>query len=95
MVEASQIFAARQSSWQWPNLTRLTLTSLLLAPGQSTEEVDDILTEAAAAARRMPRLETMETWNGEMGVAMLFRYKRPERERRALLIPRGTFRMTL
>lgn len=75
MVEAEYFFYAREPSWEWPNLTSLALTSQLLAPDESPENIDDMLQEAAAAAMKMPNLETMEIWNGREGLAMLFRYQ--------------------
>ncbi|KAL2066345.1 hypothetical protein VTL71DRAFT_2416 [Oculimacula yallundae] len=77
IVDASQFFAAREPSWTWPNLTSLALTSRLLAPQDARHtELDNMLQSAAAAAMKMPNLETMEIWNGERGFAMLFRYQR-------------------
>ncbi|KAF7923621.1 hypothetical protein EAE99_006880 [Botrytis elliptica] len=63
----------------WPNLTWLALTSRLLVPRERSAELDDMLQAAAAAAMNMPNLETMEKWNGEKGLAMLFRYQRNKR----------------
>lgn len=77
IVDASDFFCALGPSWKWPNLTSLALTSQLLTPDASPIEVDDMLRAAAAAAKKMPNLETMEIWNGREGLAMLFRYKAP------------------
>lgn len=74
LVDASYFFHARQRSWKWLNLTSLVLTSRLLAPDESLTEISDMLQEAAAAAIEMPKLETMEIWNGREGLATLFRY---------------------
>jgi hypothetical protein len=60
MVDASYFFDAREPSWKWPNLTSLALTSRLLAPDESPIEIDNMLRAAAAAAMKMPNLETME-----------------------------------
>lgn len=76
MVEAEYFFYAREPSWEWPNLTSLALTSQLLAPDESPANIDNMLQAAAAAAMKMPNLETMEIWNGREGLAMLFRYHR-------------------
>jgi hypothetical protein len=74
IVDASHFFDARELSWKWPNLTWLALTSRLLVPQERPTELDDMLRAAAAAAMKMPNLETMEIWNGEKGLAMLFKY---------------------
>lgn len=79
MVDATYFFRAREPSWEWPNLTSLSLTSQLLSPDESPAEMDDMLRVAAAAAMKMPKPETMEIWNGEEGSAMLFRYQATNR----------------
>ncbi|KAH7370890.1 hypothetical protein BKA65DRAFT_562826 [Rhexocercosporidium sp. MPI-PUGE-AT-0058] len=96
IVEASHFFDARELSWTWPNLTWLALTSRLLVPQEERPtELDDMLRAAATAAMKMPSLETMEIWNGEKGLAMLFRYQRPERGQPAVVTLRGTWELTL
>ncbi|ODA78164.1 hypothetical protein RJ55_06769 [Drechmeria coniospora] len=95
LVDASHFFHARELSWKWPNLTWLALTSRLLAPGECSMELDDMLQAAAAAAMKMPNLEVMEIWNGGKGLAMLFRYRRPERGLPAVITWRGTWKLTL
>jgi hypothetical protein len=95
LVEASHFFHARELSWKWPNLTWLALTSRLLVPQERPTELDDMLQAAAAAAMRMPNLETMEIWNGEKGLAMLFRYQCAERGRPAVITCKGTWELTL
>lgn len=95
MVEARHFFDAPKLSWKWPNLTWLALTSRLLVPQERRTELDDMLRAAAATAMKMPNLETMEIWNGKKGLAMLFRYQRPERERPAVITCRGTWELTL
>ncbi|KAH9215894.1 hypothetical protein DL95DRAFT_445690 [Leptodontidium sp. 2 PMI_412] len=95
IVEASQFFAARELYWTWPNLTWLALTSNLLVPQELQTELDDMLQSAAAAAMKMPNLETMELWNGEKGLAMLFKYQRAEPGQSAAITCRGTWELTL
>ena len=58
-------------------------------------ELDGMLRSAAAATTKMPNLETMEIWNGEKGLAMLFRYQRAELGRPATITLRGTWELTL
>jgi hypothetical protein len=64
-------------------------------PQERPTELDDMLRAAAAAAMKMPNLETMEIWNGEKGLAMLFRYQRAERGQPAVITWRGTWELTL
>jgi hypothetical protein len=94
MIDASDFFDARELSWKWPNLTGIALTSRLLVP-ESSMLLDDMLQAAAAAAMKMPNLETMEIWNGKKGLAMLFRYQRAERGRLAVITCRGTWEISL
>lgn len=96
MVDASYFFEeARKASWRWPNLTSLALTSTLLAPDTSTDDIDGLLLGAAAAALKMPKLETMEIWNGREGLAMLFRYQTVRDAQSAVITIRGTFGLSL
>jgi hypothetical protein len=74
-VDASYFFQARQSSWTWPNMTSLALTSRLLKPNAIFDEVDNMLRDAAAAAIKMPSLRVMEIWNGRRGVAVMTRVR--------------------
>lgn len=93
MVDASRFFQARELSWRWPNLTSLALTSQLLDPTKSRTEIADMLEEAAAAAMYMPRISTIEIWNGRRGTAALFRYTAGLR--RAAVTWRATWRFAL
>jgi len=95
MVNASYFFQAREPFWKWPNLTSLALTSRLLAPDKSPVEIDNMLRAAAAAAMKMPILETMEIWNGQDGLAMLFRYQPARGGRPAVITWRVTWEFAL
>ncbi|KAH6980864.1 hypothetical protein BKA56DRAFT_486039 [Ilyonectria sp. MPI-CAGE-AT-0026] len=96
MVDAEYFFYAREPSWEWPNLTSLALTSKLLAPKENPENIDNMLQEAAAAAMKMPNLETMEIWNGRKGLAMLFRYQQPmESWQPSVITLRGTWEFAM
>ncbi|KAK7751103.1 hypothetical protein SLS62_006932 [Diatrype stigma] len=62
---------------KWGTLRTLALTSNLLAPDQCPLQINALLRDAgAAAAAWMPRLETMEIWNGRKGAAAVFRFER-------------------
>ncbi|KAI0108463.1 hypothetical protein F4814DRAFT_455214 [Daldinia grandis] len=59
----------------WDNLKTIALTSKLLNPYQSLEEVNDLLCAAGIAARNMPTLRVMEIWNGSRTAhGCFFRY---------------------
>ncbi|KAI5466122.1 hypothetical protein BGZ63DRAFT_411512 [Mariannaea sp. PMI_226] len=92
IVDASHFFAI-ESSWEWPNLTSLVLTSRFLTPDEnSTTEIDTLLQAAAAAALKMPRLETMEIWNGRKRLAALFQYRASRSLHQAKILWRGTWK---
>ncbi|EFY84131.1 hypothetical protein MAC_09826 [Metarhizium acridum CQMa 102] len=90
MVDAGFFFAARRDSWKWEKLTSLVLTSSVLTHDADTSEINNMLRDAAAAALKMPRLGTMELWNGRRGVAMLFRYQRARNGQSVIMTVRGT-----
>lgn len=75
LVDAGSFFSSCEASWKWPNLTSLTLTSRVLTPKTSQTDIDSLLISAATAAMEMPQLEIMEIWNGQAGIAALFRYQ--------------------
>jgi hypothetical protein len=95
IVDASYYFKAYEPHWMWPSMTSLTLTSQLLTPDASLIEIDNMLQKAAAVAMKMPKLESMEIWNGRKGLAMLFRYQLMEERQPAVLSCRGTWQFTL
>lgn len=95
MVDASLFFHAREPSWKWPNLTSLALTSRLFAPDANPAEIDNMLLAAAAAAMKMPKLDTMEIWNGQVGLAMLFRYQPDRKGGPAVITWKGTWDFAL
>lgn len=58
----------------WKNLRKIALTSHLLHPEIGRGIIAKLLLAAAGAAALMPKLETMEIWNGGEGHACIFRY---------------------
>lgn len=54
-----------------------------------------MLRAAAAAAMKMPNLETMEVWNGQVGLATLFRFQQARGGRPAVMTCRGTWEFAL
>ncbi|KAF4817602.1 hypothetical protein CGCTS75_v012258 [Colletotrichum tropicale] len=95
-VNASCFFwASKRFSLEWRNLTRLALTARALTGDADFEGISSMLRNAAGAAPKMPKLETMELWNGRQGVAMLFRYQKARDGRLAAISVRGTFELAL
>jgi hypothetical protein len=77
VVDADSFFVLDESQplKTWPNLRHLFLTSQLLAPDQDKTRVTDMLRAAARAAVYMPKLETLQIWNGRKNLAALFKYE--------------------
>ncbi|KXH35153.1 hypothetical protein CSIM01_04678 [Colletotrichum simmondsii] len=94
IADASHFFEIRLD-WAWPNLKSLALTAKVLTPHEDSTGIEALLLAAAAAAKKMPQLETMEIWNGRKGLAGLLRYQafRPKRE--AVLLWRGTWNLAM
>ncbi|KAJ0109786.1 Uncharacterized protein J7T55_004336 [Diaporthe amygdali] len=84
-----------EPSWEWPNLTSLVLTSKFLTPVNDPTEIGAILEAAAAAATKMPRLDTMEIWNGRKGFAALFKYQASRNAQQGTITWRGTWEFVL
>lgn len=94
IVDASYFFKM-EASWEWPNVTSLVLTSNLLRPDEDPTNIGAMLQEAAAAAIQMPQLDTMEIWNGRIGLAALFKYQALRDMRQGRIIWRGTWELTI
>ncbi|KAK3298914.1 uncharacterized protein B0H64DRAFT_85584 [Chaetomium fimeti] len=94
LVDARHFFEI-EPSWVWPNLTSLVLTSKVLVPDGDQTEIEAVLQAAAAAAMKMPRLETMEIWNGRKGLTALFRYQALRDIRKAVIMWRSTWKLAM
>jgi len=94
LVDARHFFAI-EPFWKWPNLTSLVLTSKVLRLGEDPVQIGAMLRAAAAAAMRMPRLETMEIWNGRKGLAAVFRYQTLRNARQATVTWRATWELAM
>ncbi|KAK1655795.1 hypothetical protein BDP81DRAFT_456634 [Colletotrichum phormii] len=95
ITDTSHFFEIR-SEWAWPNLKSLTLTAKILTPDKvDSTGIGALLLAAAAAAEKMPRLETMDIWNGRKGLAALFRYQVFRNEGEAVLTWRGTLDLAM
>lgn len=92
MIDAERFFGNCSSFWIWPQLTSLTLTStLLLPPNQAA--TNNLLQKIAGIAMRMPKLETIQIWNGGKRLAALFQYQL--RSRKAKITWRATWDFSL
>lgn len=94
IVDVGHFLYAVKSEWSWPHLTSLTLTSQLLSAQEDLTEINDMLQTAASMALKMPKLKTMEIWNGRVGSAALFRYQL-EGSSCAVITWRATWKFTL
>ncbi|KAK0615870.1 hypothetical protein B0T17DRAFT_497191 [Bombardia bombarda] len=94
LVDARHFFTI-EPSWEWPSLTSLVLTSKVLRLGEDPGQIGAMLHAAAAAAMRMPRLETMEIWNGRKWLAAVFQYQTLRSARQATVTWRATWELTM
>ena len=93
--DASHFFGACQKWNIWPRLESLALTSNVLKSQQQPDYVNDFLERIALVAMKMPRLESMELWNGGAGFAGVFQYQIFENDRTAKITWRGTWDLPL
>ena len=89
--DASHFFHTRQKWRIWPRLESLALTSNVLKPQQ--QHVNNFLETAALVTRKMPRLKSMELWNGGAGFAGVFQYQILDRA--VKITWRGTWNLLL
>lgn len=94
IVEASNFFSI-EPSWVWPNLTSLLLTSSSLSPNEDSTKTGAVLQAAAVVAAKMPRLETMEIWNGRKELAAVFKYQVFRNMQQATITWRATWEYTM
>jgi len=94
IVDADHFFRTKPF-WEWPNLISLVLTSSLLGLDEDALEIAAMLEAAAAAAMKMPRLGTLEIWNGRKGLAALFKYQVFGDTRRVVITWRATWNLTM
>ena len=88
--DASHFFGACRKWNVWPRLESLALTSNILDSQQQSVYISDLLETIALVAVKMPRLKSMELWNGRPGFAGVFRYQLFETETTAKITWRGT-----
>lgn len=93
--DASHFFDACQKWNIWPRLESLTLTSNVINSQQQSVYINDLLETVALVAMKMPRLKSMELWNGRAGFAGVFQYQIFESDRTAKITWRGTWDLPL
>ena len=93
--DASHFFNACQKWNIWPRLESLALTSNVLKSQQQSVYINDLLETIALVAIKMPRLKSMELWNGRAGFAGVFRYQIFESDRTAKITWRSTWDLPL
>ncbi|KAH6854041.1 hypothetical protein B0I37DRAFT_441106 [Chaetomium sp. MPI-CAGE-AT-0009] len=81
LSNAEDFFGACLQTWTWEHLRSLALTSALLQPAGNPGRIYALLSSAAAAALRMPKLHTLVLWNGRRGNACAFVYHHQDRSR--------------
>lgn len=95
IVDAEDFFSVPPPT-TWSNLTYLALTSQLLSPKTCPLKMNHLLQAAASTAYHMPKLKTMEIWNGLSGLAALFKYEfMPGYLRRSVITWRATWHLPL
>ncbi|KAK3934921.1 hypothetical protein QBC46DRAFT_425346 [Diplogelasinospora grovesii] len=99
IADALYFFQARKSTWVWENLASLVLTSTLLLPKGALKSgvngTQELLLAAAAAAMKMPRLNSMELWRCWVGYAGVFRYQASDTSNSAKVTWRGNWDLSL
>ncbi|PVI05846.1 hypothetical protein DM02DRAFT_682780 [Periconia macrospinosa] len=76
IVNACQFWKVCKANWVWEQLLTLTLTSQALWPDNHPKNINDAIVEAAQVAKNMPKLQTMQIWNGRKGYAAVYRYEK-------------------
>lgn len=76
LVNAEELFRHSESTWSWPHLQSLALTSQLLHnEWEKREQIEDLLCRASDLARKMPKLHTFVLSNGGKAHACAFIYR--------------------
>ena len=95
-VSDASNFINASKKWNiWPGLESLALTSNVLESQQQSVYINDFLEMVALVAMKMPRLKSMELWNGRAGFAGVFQYQLFESDPTAKITWRGTWDVPL
>ncbi|OAL49040.1 hypothetical protein IQ07DRAFT_654550 [Pyrenochaeta sp. DS3sAY3a] len=95
ITDARRYWELCQPDWTWEQLLTLSLTSRELVPENTPKDINNLIYSAAQALKKMPKLRTMELWNGGQGHAALFRYKSARAGRCASIIWRANWDLKL
>ncbi|KXH67684.1 hypothetical protein CSAL01_06847 [Colletotrichum salicis] len=80
---------------EWDDWGRALQIEILTPDKVDSTGIGALLLVTAAAAEKMPRLETMDIWNGRKGLAALFRYQVFRNEGEAVFTWRGTLELAM
>jgi hypothetical protein len=95
MTDARLFWSVRRD-WVWEHLQTLALTSQDPKPHNDPRKIEQVLYLAARAVElKMPKLHTMELWNGGKGYAALFRYNIDRGRRQAKIVWRANWHFEL
>lgn len=95
MTDAEPLFRHCQSTWIWPELQTLSLTSQVLQSGvEKRGAIKALLCRAAELVRQMPKMRTLVLWNGGKDHACAFIY-RVDRNDYPSITWRGTWHMEM
>ncbi|KAI1255836.1 hypothetical protein MGN70_002576 [Eutypa lata] len=76
MINAEEFFPRCQSTWSWPHLQSLALTSQLLQDNwEKREQITALLCQAGDLVQKMPKIHTFVLWNGGKAHACAFIYR--------------------
>ena len=93
--DALHFFGACKKWNIWPRLELLAMTSNVLNSQQQPVYINDLLETIALVAMKMPRLKSMELWNGRAGFAGVFQYQIFESDWTAKITWRSTWDLPL
>ncbi|KAG6017470.1 hypothetical protein E4U43_001070 [Claviceps pusilla] len=79
MIDAGAFLLHCQRGWIWQRLRFLSLTSNRLRREARADDISTLLTSAALAAKRMPKLDRLLLWNAAEGEGCSFEYRRSDR----------------
>ena len=81
----ARLFWSVRGDLAWEHLQTLALTSQDFEPHNDPRKIEHLLSSAAGAVKKMPKLQTLELWNGGKGHAALFRYNSNSRRQAKIL----------
>ncbi|PVI03194.1 hypothetical protein DM02DRAFT_521358 [Periconia macrospinosa] len=94
MTDAKLFWSVRKDR-VWERLKTLALTAQDFTLDNDPKKIGHVICLAADAVKKMPKLQTMELWNGGKGHAALFRYSINKDCRQAKILWRANWPFTL